>query len=198
MWPGGEAARGGGTRARSRQRRKGEEAQRRPARSARKSLKRTCVAPLLVGDQLDRLGVSPRAMPMRTSFSAPLSCDTNATCATIRGCQSNAYHPSNPPAHPPAIWARAPGRGSALVRRAWPRMSEAGGECQMRARAWAIIGGARPGDAPSGTSKSGLKRRRGKKMPFSAIAATAREKSRREVRGEVRPSAASCLLQRCQ
>ena len=41
----------------------------------------------------------------------------------------------------------------------------------MRARAWAIIGGARPGDAPSGTSKSGLKRRRGKKMPFSAIAA---------------------------
>ena len=65
----------------------------------------------------------------------------------------------------------------------------------MRARAWAIIGGARPGDAPSGTSKSGLKRRRGKKMPFSAIAATAREKSRREVRGEVRPSAASCLRQ---
>ena len=30
-----------------------------------------------------------------------------------------------------------------------------------RARAWAIIGGARPGDAPSSTSKPGLKQKRG-------------------------------------
>ena len=41
--PGGEAVRGGGMRARARPRRKGEEAQRRPAISASGSLKRTCV-----------------------------------------------------------------------------------------------------------------------------------------------------------
>ena len=128
-------------------------------------------------------GTPPRRGPTRPARCLPAS---NADAHKLLGSpllrhkrnvrndprrQSKAYHPINPPAHPPAIWARAPGRGSALMRRAWPRTSEAGGECQMCARAWAIIGGARPGDAPSGTSKSGLKRRRGKKMPFSAIAA---------------------------
>ena len=49
---------------------------------------------------LDRLDVSPRPMPLQTSFSATISCDTNTTSGTISGCQSRVYHPSNPPAHP--------------------------------------------------------------------------------------------------
>ena len=54
----------------------------------------------------------------------------------------------------------------------------------FRARAVAIIGGERPGDAPSGTSKSGLKWRRGRKTTFSS---NARQREKKEVRCDPPP-----------